>query len=315
MSKPETGEDPVIALTGATGFIGRRVTKHLGKAGFRLRVLARNPARLDEADATAGIVRGSLSDPAALSALTAGALAVVHCAGSVRGVTREQFDRVNVAGTAACAAAARRAGAERFLSISSLAAREPRLSAYAASKHAGEDAVLDYAGDMPVTIVRPPAVYGPGDREMLPLFRLMARGFAPVFGSPEARFSLIYVDDIARAIEAWLRTDRPAEGRFEIDDGKIDGYDWTEVCDAVTSITGRPVRQVKVPRVLLSFPAGINSFLGRHMDYAPMLSLGKVRELRHPDWVCRKSESFVDGWAPSVQLPEGLAATPGWQDR
>jgi nucleoside-diphosphate-sugar epimerase len=314
MSKPETGEGPVVALTGATGFIGRRIATQLGEAGFRLRLLVRDPARGRTA-ARAEIVRGSLSDAGALSALMAGATAVVHCAGSVRGVTREQFDRVNVAGTAACAAAARRAGIERFLSMSSLAAREPQLSAYAASKRAGEDAVLDCAGDMPVTIVRPPAVYGPGDREMLPLFRLMARGYAPVFGSPDARFSLIFVDDIARAIEAWLRSDRPVEGRFEIDDGKIDGYDWTEVCDAVASITGKLVRQVRVPRALLSFPAGINSFLGFHTDYAPMLSLGKVRELRHPDWVCREGRSFVDGWAPSIQLPQGLAATPGWHDQ
>jgi nucleoside-diphosphate-sugar epimerase len=315
MSKPDTGEGPVVALTGATGFIGRRIATQLGEAGFRLRVLARDPARLNPTAAQAGIVQGSLSDDAALSKLMAGATAVVHCAGSVRGVTREQFYRVNVYGTAACAAAARRAGTGRFLSISSLAAREPQLSAYAASKRAGEDAVLDAAGDIPVTIVRPPAVYGPGDREMLPLFRLMARGFAPVFGSPKARFSLIFVDDIARAIEAWLQSERPAEGLFEIDDGKIDGYDWKEVCDAVTSITGRLVHQVRIPRALLSFPAGINSFLGRHTDYAPMLSLGKVRELRHPDWVCREGRSFVAGWTPCIQLPQGLAATPGWRDQ
>ena len=217
-------------------------------------------------------------------------------------------------GAAACAMASRTAGVERFLSLSSLAAREPTLSAYAASKRAGEDAILRNAGNMPVALIRPPAVYGPGDREMVPLFQLMARGIAPVFGSRTARFSLIFVDDIASAVEAWLASRKPVQGKFEIDDGKADGYDWTEVCEAVSSITGKPVRQVTIPRALLSLPAGINSLLGRMTGYAPMLSLGKIRELRHPDWVCRAGRTFIESWEPRVMLRDGLELTPGWHD-
>lgn len=304
----------VVAMTGATGFIGRRIAAGLRQSGHGLRVLARDPARLGDLQGEADVVIGDLSQEHALEELMAGASAVIHCAGSVRGVTREQFDRVNVTGTATCAAKARAAGAERFLSLSSLAAREPGLSAYAASKRAGEDAVLESAGNMPVAIIRPPAVYGPGDREMLPLFRLMARGVAPVFGSPSARFSLIFVDDIARAAEAWLTSEEAIAGRFEIDDGKADGYDWTEVCESVSAITGKPVRQLTIPKALLAFPAGINSLLGRLTGFSPMLSLGKVRELRHPDWVCREGRDFIGGWTPAVALRDGLEMTPGWND-
>lgn len=312
MTKPN--DAGVVAITGATGFIGRRIAALLHDRGYRLRILARDPARLRGLERNAEVVTGSLSDGHALDSLTEGAQAVVHCAGSVRGVTREQFDQVNVTGAAACAEAARRANVDRFLSMSSLAAREPGLSAYAASKRAGEDAVSENAGSMPVAIIRPPAVYGPGDREMLPLFRLMARGIAPVFGSRAARFSLIFVDDIARAVEAWVANGEPIVGRFEIDDGKAEGYDWTEVCEAVSSITGKPVRQVIIPRALLSLPAGVNSLLGRLTGYAPMLSLGKLRELRHPDWVCRQGRTFIEGWAPRVALSDGLKLTPGWHD-
>lgn len=314
MNVTRSDDAQVVAITGATGFIGRRIAAQLHRSGHRLRVLARDPARLGDLRGKAEVIVGGLSADDAIEQLMEGARAVIHCAGSVRGVTREQFDRVNVTGTAACAEKAGAAGVDRFLSISSLAAREPGLSAYAASKRAGEDAVLENAGAMAVAIIRPPAVYGPGDREMLPLFRLMARGVAPVFGSRSARFSLIFVDDIALAAQAWLENEDAAVGTFEIDDGKVDGYDWTEVCEAVTAITGKPVRQVSIPKALLAFPASINSLLGRLTGFAPMLSLGKVRELRHTDWVCHEGRDFISGWKPRVTLPEGLELTPGWND-
>jgi nucleoside-diphosphate-sugar epimerase len=217
-------DSKLVALTGASGFVGRHILARAAAAGLRLRVLARDPARLPDLPEAADVVRGGLEDATALAELVRGSAAVVHCAGAVRGVTRAQFDRVNVAGTAAVARAAAAAGAARFLQISSLAAREPALSAYAASKRAGEEAAREALGGLPLTVFRPPAVYGPGDREMLTLFRLMARGYAPVFGDPDARFSLIFVTDLADAVVAWLRAAAPPAGVFELDDGHPGGH-------------------------------------------------------------------------------------------
>jgi nucleoside-diphosphate-sugar epimerase len=304
-----------VALTGASGFVGRHILARAAAAGYRLRVLARDPDRLPTLPRHTEVVHGGLGQPAALAELVRDAVAVIHCAGAVRGVTRAQFDRVNVAGSAAVAEAAAAAGAGRFLQISSLAAREPRLSAYAGSKRAGERAAQAAAGAMPVTIYRPPAVYGPGDREMLSLFRVMARGYAPVFGDPAARFSLIFVGDLADAAVAWLNAATPPAAVFEPDDGCPGGHGWADVCETVASITGRPVRPLRLPPAVLALPAGLNYAAGRLTRFAPMLTPGKLRELRHPDWVCRggELEAALD-WRPAYSLRAGLLATPGWRD-
>ena len=133
----------VVALTGATGFVGGHILRQLANADYRVRVLARNPDKLPAKLADQDVVVGALDDESALDRLSAGADAFIHCAGSVRGVTKSQFAAVNVDGSAACSRAAIRHGVERFLLISSLAAREPQLSAYAASKRGGEEAVLE----------------------------------------------------------------------------------------------------------------------------------------------------------------------------
>jgi nucleoside-diphosphate-sugar epimerase len=304
-----------IALTGATGFIGRHIARLLSARKTAVRVLARDPSRITLPDGAVEVVQGSLTDDRALAALVAGADTVIHCAGSVRGATLEQFNRVNADGTARLADIAGTEGCKRFLLLSSLAAREPQLSPYAASKRAGEEAVASAAGTMTWAAFRPPAVYGPGDKEMLPLFQLMARGIAPVFGSDKARFSLIYAPDLAAAIVAWSLYEAPPPiGIFELDDGKKDGYSWDDITRVVTALTGRPIRMLRIPPSLLGIPAAINWLLGRYLNRSPMLTPGKIRELRHPDWVCRTSPDLdALGWRPQHTLAEGLAATPGWQ--
>ncbi len=302
----------LVALTGATGFVGRHILVKLQRAGLRCRLLVRDQKKLPALGDATEVVEGSLGDRDALARLLAGASSMVHCAGAVRGVTQSQFDRVNAVAAGDCAMVAREAGVQRFLLISSLAAREPGLSAYAASKRRGEVAVTGNAGPMRVSIFRPPAVYGPGDREMLPLFRMMARGIAPVFGSPDARFSLIFVEDLADAVVAWETASNGCEQLIEIDDGRPGGYGWTDVCETIETITGRPVRRIGLPAALVSIPAAFNTLAGMATGYSPMLSLGKLRELRHPDWVCRTG-SGITGWRPTHQLADGLLETPGWR--
>jgi nucleoside-diphosphate-sugar epimerase len=150
------------------------------------------------------LFEGDVTNPQALQRLVADCDAVVHGAGAVRGNSQADFDRVNVAGTAAVLAAVRaQARPPRLLLVSSLAAREPQLSWYAHSKREGET-LLERTSGLDWIILRPPAVYGPGDREMLPIFQSMRRGIALVPGSPEARTSLVHVEDLVAAILACL---------------------------------------------------------------------------------------------------------------
>jgi nucleoside-diphosphate-sugar epimerase len=256
-------------------------------------------------------VAGDLDDDAALGDLIAGAEAVVHCAGAVRGASAAAFDRINVDATRRlAAAAARQRPAPRFLLISSLAAREPNLSHYAASKRAGERA-LEQAGDaLSWTIVRPPAVYGPGDRELLPLFRSMARGYAPLPTNSGARLSLLHVDDLARAVVCWLRTDLSPRMCFELDDGRAAGYDWPALIGIARGVlrAGQPIRQLPIPLRALRFVARVNLMAATMFGYSPMLTPGKVRELAHRDWVCRNGDfSTLTGWQAQYGFERGLA--------
>ncbi len=308
---------PVAALTGGTGFIGRCLAAKLQTAGWRVRALVRSTSRAAQITQLAGaeLITGDLEQVTDLRRLVQGADAVIHCAGAVRGVTPAQFDRVNVDGVRCIAQAAReQACLPRLICLSSLAAREPRLSPYAASKHKGEQALVDAAGGMTWAALRPPAVYGPGDRELLPLFRLMAHGFAPLPTTPRARFSVIYVDDLANAVLCWLDAAAPATGIFELHDGRVGGYCWDDVIRIVQQLTGRPVRRIRVPLPLLQLPAAVNWVAGQLLPYAPMLTPGKIRELRHSDWVCdnQRIQQAVD-WRPVVDLAEGLRRTPGWR--
>lgn len=307
-----------VAVTGATGFIGGAICRYLVSSGYQVRALVRNTARATElAQQGIELCNGSLADRSSLDSLVAGASSVVHCAGAVRGATAEDFDRVNVTGTmhlidCLCA----QDNPPAMLVLSSLAAREPQLSFYAASKFKLEALLQERAADIRWLALRPPAVYGPGDRELLPLFRLMAKGVAPVPGSSDARFSMVFVDDLATAVLAWLKTDQSCQGVFSIDDGRPGGYNWKDVAATVSGLCQRRVRLLPIPVGLFNLPARMNRLGGKIFGYAPMLTPEKLNELRHPDWVCdSEALTAATGWQPKFRLQEGLRRTPGWCNR
>lgn len=305
-----------IALTGATGFIGGALAKRLAGTGWQVKALVRSLSKaraLQQLDME--IVQGDLADDEALRSLLDGVHAVVHCAGAVRGVDDQDFFPVNVAGAERIASLASLMDPPpRFIAISSLAAREPHLSPYAASKHEGELVLRQVAGPMPLTILRPPAVYGPGDREMLPLLLLLMRGFALMLGPEGSRFSMIYVDDLAAAIERCLVAGDSTRGTFALHDGHAGGYTWDAIVELATPVRGRPIRRLRLPRGLLDSMALLSSQWGRLTGTAPMLTPGKVRELTHADWVCDNAEaSRALGWTPQVEFASGLRRTLAWE--
>jgi nucleoside-diphosphate-sugar epimerase len=253
---------------------------------------------------------GDLEDLRALDALVAGTDAVVHCAGVVRGARRSDFDRVNAEGAGRLAqAAARQARMPRFLLISSLAARMPGLSPYAASKWQGECAVKAASATMRWTVLRPPVVFGPGDRELLPLFRCIAKGFAPLPAGPPGRFSLLYVDDLATAVMRWLEADTGYGQTLNwmTNPGDTIGTRWRalpgECC------TRRPVRRVSIPAP--PRPCRPANLASPGSGYAPMLTRG-VREITHPDWLCdSRAFALATGWRPAWAFDAGLAHAYG----
>jgi len=302
-----------LALTGATGFIGSRLLSLLTTADWQVRALYRakkGRAPIDLPNVT--WVAGDLNDDDALAKLVEGTEAVIHCAGVVRGANRADFDKVNEYGALRVAqVAAQQLNPPRFLLISSLAAREPELSHYAGSKWRGELAVKSAAKNLRWTVLRPPAVFGPGDRELLPLFQSMAKGFAPLPTGKNRRFSMIYVDDLAMAVVRWLAADCGYGQTFELDDGREGGYDWDTVLAIGAKVlrNGAEVHRIPIPIALLKLLAMTNILTAKLFSYAPMLTPGKIREITHPDWVSDKNNfTKITNWQPTFDFERGLMA-------
>lgn len=295
----------LVAVTGATGFLGRHLVLALSRDGWTVRVLARRDVLCPEwRGIEPQVTIGDLGDEAALARLCGEADLVIHAAGLIKARRRAQFDAVNRDGARAVALAAQAVGAPMIL-ISSLSAREPQLSDYAASKRAGEEAARAVLGDA-LSVVRPPAIYGPGDRETLQIFvAAQDAPFLPLLGSA-ARVCLIHVEDAAAQIAALASAPRP--GVFGLSDARRAGYSWGEIMAAAARAVGRQPRLIAIPHFTIRLAAHMCAFLtGGRAIFGP----GKARELLHPDWSLADS-AVLDSPPPRFGLDEGFAQAVDW---
>jgi nucleoside-diphosphate-sugar epimerase len=295
----------VIAVTGATGFAGRHVVAELLRRGHAVRALARDPSKAGLPEGVE-LVAGDLSNISSLATLVRDAGAMIHVAGAIAAPSRASFHEVNETGAFNVASAAAKAGVRRFMHVSSLSARLPAISDYAASKKAGEDAVEKVAANMSLAILRPPAVYGPGDKATLPLFKALTQTVALVPGTASARFSLIYVEDLARALADAAMDDW--QGIRTISDGREGGYRWPDLLGTVAALEGRAPKIAFLPKPLVSAAAAAVSGLARMSRRTTIVSPGKIAELYHRDWVC---EAELKVAAP-VQFEDGFRRTLSW---
>jgi nucleoside-diphosphate-sugar epimerase len=253
------------------------------------------------------MVWGDLADEAALRQLVNGVDAVVHAAGLIKARQPADFLRVNRDGTAMLTALAPDLP---FLLLSSLAAREPQLSPYAASKRAAEEVLARRGG--PWLAVRAPAVYGPGDRETLAYFRAVARGLAPQPKVPDARLSLVHVTDLAEALALALER-RPPPAVYEIDDGHEGGYSYRDMADAAAAALGRRARSLRISRGQIMWVARWNLLRQSMGDSSQILTPAKVNEMFHPDWAVhdRQLAKTLD-FRARHSLAEGFRDTVLW---
>ena len=291
-----------LAITGGTGFVGKVVLGKALAAGHELRALTRRPQA-----AHVGLewINGTLEDHAALDALVAGADAVIHIAGVVNALDRAGFEAGNATGTAAIIAAMKRAGVNRLVHVSSLAAREPNLSDYGWSKAQAEQHVT--TSGLNWTMVRPPAIYGPGDAELLELFQMAARGF--VLLPPGGRLSVIHVHDLADLLLTLANTDPATTGQtYEADDSRPTGWSHVEFARAIGQAVGRrSVRTIAMPSTLVRLGARIDRLL--RGDKA-RLTPDRAAYFCHEDWVSNPAlQPPARLWTPAIPTPDGLALT------
>lgn len=299
----------LIAITGATGFVGSAVLDAALAEGHTVRALARREQTPRE-----GVewLRGDLGDAAALAALAQGADAVIHVAGLTNTPDPAQFEVANVTGTANVIAAMKQAGAQRLVFVSSLSARKPELSAYGASK-AKAEALVEASG-LDWTTVRPPGVYGPRDVDYLEMFRTAKLGFVPL--PPGGASSIIHSHDLARLLVALAASNAAATKKqtYEPDDGREGGWSHKELAQAIGRAVGKSrVFAPHLPRAVLDAAAAADRIArGDRAKLTP----DRVGYMAHPNWVSRFDRKPPPGlWQPQIAGEEGLKATAEWYRR
>jgi len=324
-----------VLLTGGTGFVGPVTAAALAKRGHQIRALVRRTSDVSRLDAIGSIeyAFGDVCDASSLPAALEGVDAVVHVAAVTKGLTRDDYFRVNHFGTRQLAEAAVAAGVPRFLHCSTLAVAgpmpegrpslegdEPRpVSNYGTSKLAGEEALRRHADKMHITIVRPPIVYGPRDKDFFEIFKMASRGLTVkpgLFGSK--RYSIIHVDDLgevlAVALEKGKRVEGPKGGAgiYHVSDGGV--YTWEEMLRKVGAALGRPNTVVLPVPEFASWPVGLVGEITSFLTKKPQIvNFDKIREAAGPGWACAIDQAKNElGWEPAWPLEKGLAETASW---
>lgn len=309
-----------VAITGATGFIGRHLAAHLAARGDVVRAVVRPDSR-QPAPPGVTVVRAALTARALRDAF-AGADAVVHLAGVVSTVHDEEFARVNVDGTRAVAIAARECRVP-VVHISSLAAAGPApaaaprreddpavpINAYGRSKLAGEAALRAVDG-LRWTILRPGVVYGPGDRAVLPLFQFAARGVIPIVGRRDAAYIFGYVDDLVRAIAAAIDA---GENGLTCFVGHPQPVRVQDLLDAICAAVGRPARRIALPAAVVYPIAVAADVVGRVVGRTLPIGRRRYAEMYAEGFVCTV-DRLRDrlGVEAAVDLRDGIARTAAW---
>jgi nucleoside-diphosphate-sugar epimerase len=310
----------LVSVTGATGFLGLHTVEAFRREGWRVRAIVR-PGRRRALPAGVEIREAALS-AADLPPAIDGSDVIVHAAGLTRAADNSAFERVNVGGTGAVVEAANACRA-RLVHVSSQAAigtgtieRPAReddparpINAYGRSK-LGSERVLRDRAEVPWVIVRPSAVYGPGDRQFLSLLRLARRGIFPLVGPPDWAVTLAYVEDVARAIV--LSAEAEAVSGTALFIGHPEPNRPDGVLRALADLLGRPYRPRRVPGPLARMVARIGDVSWK-VGHRPMLDSARLQELDAEGFVCAVERARdMLGFAAAVPLAEGLDRTIRW---
>jgi len=317
-------------VTGATGFVGRHLVACLRQQGWQVRALARNPEKfttLFGGDPAVERVAGDLTDREALRQGLADCTCLFHVAGLTKAAITDDYYRINHQATASLYDLVRetRPPLTRIVHVSSLAAvgpattadppaefPEPRpISHYGRSKLLGEEEARRLMTDVPLTIVRPPAVFGPADTDVLMFFKMVSRGILPIIGGDDKLVSLIYVEDLATALLA-AAVSPVAAGRtyFVCYDHP---FRWKELGTLAARILTRKVRCVTFPHLLTRWVGLFSEFVHRIAGRATKLNQDTTREMTQQYWICSNERAREDfNFRPQFSLEEAFTKTISW---
>ncbi len=315
-------------LTGATGFIGSFMAEHLLEKGYEVRCLVRTSSNLQWiADLDIQCYYGSLGDLDSLRRGLQDVDYVFHLAGLTKAMSRDEFNTANVLGTKNLLQVLleNNTKLKRFVFVSSQAAAGPSptiepineqvipapITPYGTSKLEAEQLVLSASRRIPVTIVRPPAVYGPRDKDVLDFFKAANFGIIPKLGTRGKYVSLIHVRDLVRGIFL-AGTRKKAENQIYFL-ANPQPYSWEKIAKVTLKILNKRALRVTVPHLLLDGLSRVTEEIGKITGKPSILNRQRVAELKQDYWVCSPKKAKTDfKFETKIDLEEGIKETIAW---
>jgi nucleoside-diphosphate-sugar epimerase len=328
MSVGQKDNTPKVLITGVTGFVGSYIAETFAEAGYRVTGMLRttsNPQFIEKLDID--LRYADITDRDSLNDAVAGHQYVIHPAGLIQAKSIDQFMSVNRDGTRNLleAVATSCKSFKRFVYISSQAAAGPSdsmtpvtedipahpVSDYGRSKRAGEEACEEYMAKLPITILRPPAVYGPRDSGVLPFFKLVKSGWYWKLGKVEPYASIVHVCDLARAVKLATESQKSSGETFFTANAETPSI-W-KMQRSIAEVLGVPVKPFFTPIWLAKVIAPIAKFFAKMVGQTPGLTTDKLRELEQRYWVCDSSKAEkIFGWRAEIPIELGLRSTADW---
>ncbi len=315
-----------IFLTGATGFLGSHTARLLARKHHLTALVRKTSSKAALQDTKIRFFEGHLEDSSHLISGLEGQDIVVHIAGAVKALNREDFFRVNTEGTKNLIHAVLKCKnrPKFFLHISTIAVLNPEkdgndfcispekcspLSLYGQSKLAGEKQLRLLDGAVPFATLRPPILYGPWDQELLPLFKAIQRwGIAPVYQKGENQFSICYIENIAQAILQLIENPPTSSSIFCLDDGAK--HSWRSFAQALSKVIGKKANLLSIPRPLFHGAAYLSTLYSAITRNPSAFSSDKLLEIKQKSWVCGfKNLNQTTHWMPQTPLEQGLQKT------
>ena len=319
-----------ILITGASGFIGYHLIKAAQKAGFKVDAAVRSSSKLSHLNTLNPdfVTLDFGSKESMVSNLEAGQYSyIIHAAGATKAKSEEEYNLINADYTRNLALAAEQADIplKKFVFVSSLAAigpsdyhdiklfgeyRKPNpVTAYGKSKLLAEQYLSDSV--LPLAILRPTAVYGPGEKDLYIVFKMLQDGLDMYIGKKPQRFSFVYVQDLVNAIMLSLHAENKTDRTYNISDGNV--YGRYELADTFKELSGKKTIRFHIPEGVIKVVAKVLELAYINSKKAPVLNNEKLNELMAPNWACSIEAARKDlHYRPAYNLKTGLAESMQW---